>query len=179
MTSHIGKLPISIPQGTTVTISGSSVSIKGPKGEFSYNVPACLKVQEQDSTLVIEPLNEERETFALQGLARALLNSYVEGVSKGFEKKLEIVGVGYRVTAKGPNLEFALGYSHPVVVEAPQGITLTVVDPTHITVSGSDKQKVGEVSAQIRKLRPPEPYKGKGIRYAGEYVRRKAGKAGS
>ncbi len=179
MTSHIGKLPIMIPAGTTVTVKGDLVTIKGGKGELSYTLPDSLKIVQDDSTLTVETLNSERETYALQGLARSIIYSMIEGVSKGIEKKLEIVGIGYHVSAKGSGLEFALGFSHPVTVDAPEGITFTVVDPTHLTVSGVDKQKVGEVAAQIRKLRPPEPYKGKGIRYVGEYVRRKAGKAGA
>lgn len=177
--SRIGRLPIPVPAGVDVTISGALVTVKGPKGTLEHVIAAPITVaREEDGTLVVSRPNEERESRALHGLTRTLLDNLVIGVTKGYEKKLEIVGTGYRVAAKGNSLDFTLGFSHPVVVSAPEGITFAVESPTKFTVSGIDKQQVGEVSANIRKIRKPEPYKGKGIRYAGEIVRRKAGKAG-
>lgn len=177
--SRIGKLPITLPKGVNVTIDGQTVGVKGPKGELSHTVPAPLTPTQDDGVLVIERPNEERETKALHGLTRTLVNNMIVGVTEGYEKKLEIVGVGYRVMAKGPTqLEFALGFSHPVVITAPEGVTFNVENQTKFSVQGIDKQLVGETAAKIRKLRKPEPYKGKGVRYAGEHVRRKAGKAG-
>jgi len=176
--SRIGKIPVQVPAGVDVTISGSLVTIKGPKGTLEPTVPAPITVASEDSTLVVSRPNDERDSRALHGLTRTLLANIVTGVTQGYEKKLEIVGTGYRVAAKGNTLEFALGFSHPVTVEAPAGITFAVESPTKFSVAGIDKQQVGEVAANIRKIRKPEPYKGKGVRYAGEVVRRKVGKAG-
>ncbi len=178
--SRIGRLPVSVPASVTgVTIDGQHVQVAGPKGELQYDVPAPLTVQRtEDGAIVVDRPDEERESKALHGLARTLISNMIHGVTEGFEKKLEIVGTGYRVVAKGTDLEFALGYSHPILVKAPQGITFQVESPTKFSVSGIDKQQVGEVAANIRKLRRPEPYKGKGVRYADETVLRKAGKAG-
>ncbi len=176
--SRIGKIPVQVPAGVDVTISGSLVTIKGPKGTLEHTVPAPITVVQEDSTLVVSRPNDERDSRALHGLTRTLLANIVTGVTQGYEKKLEIVGTGYRVNAKGTSLEFALGFSHPVVVDAPAGISFAVESPTKFSVAGIDKQQVGEVAANIRKIRKPEPYKGKGVRYAGEVVRRKVGKAG-
>lgn len=178
--SRIGKLPIALPSGVEVTISGQDVSVKGPKGQLSMTVAEPIRVAKNDAgELEVSRPDDERESRSLHGLTRTLVANMVTGVTQGFEKKLEIVGVGYRVIAKGPQqLEFNLGYSHPVIVDAPEGITFTVEKPTVFSVSGIDKQVVGEVAANIRKLRKPEPYKGKGVRYSGERVRRKVGKAG-
>lgn len=178
--SRIGKLPIALPSGVEVTIEGQDVSVKGPKGALSLSVSEPIKVAKNDAgELEVSRPDDERTSRSLHGLTRTLVANMVTGVTQGFEKKLEIVGVGYRVIAKGPQqLEFSLGYSHPVVVNAPEGISFTVERPTAFTVSGIDKQAVGEVAANIRKLRKPEPYKGKGVRYSGERVRRKVGKAG-
>jgi large subunit ribosomal protein L6 len=178
--SRIGKIPVTIPAGVEVTIDGQDVRVKGPKGELAHTVSEPIKVSKaDDGTLSVERPNDERKSKALHGLSRTLISNMVIGVTEGYEKKLEIVGVGYRVAAKGPSdLEFALGFSHPVPVKAPEGITFTVESPTKFAVHGIDKQAVGEVAANIRKIRKPEPYKGKGVRYAGEHVRRKVGKAG-
>ena len=177
--SRIGKMPITVPSGVEVTISGQDVMVKGPKGSLDQTLPAPISAAKaEDGAIVVSRPDDEQENRALHGLSRALLANMVTGVSQGFEKKLEIVGVGYRVQAKGSNLEFSLGYSHQIVVEAPEGINFNVESPTRLTVTGIDKQRVGEVAANIRKLRKPEPYKGKGIRYEGERVRRKVGKAG-
>jgi large subunit ribosomal protein L6 len=176
--SRIGKLPVPVPAGVDVTISGALVTVKGPKGTLEHAVPAPITVAQEDGTLVVSRPDDERSSRALHGLTRTLLANLVTGVTQGYEKKLEIVGTGYRVTAKGGDLEFALGFSHPVVVKAPEGIAFAVESPTKFTVTGIDKQQVGEVAANIRKIRKPEPYKGKGVRYAGEVVRRKVGKAG-
>ena len=176
--SRIGKIPVPVPAGVDVTISGALVTVKGPKGTLEHTVPAPLTVVQEDATLVVTRPNDERDSRALHGLTRTLLANIVTGVTQGYEKKLEIVGTGYRVAAKGNTLEFALGFSHPVVVTAPEGITFSVESPTKFTVAGISKQQVGEVAANIRKIRKPEPYKGKGVRYAGEVVRRKVGKAG-
>jgi large subunit ribosomal protein L6 len=177
--SRIGKLPIPVPSGVDVAVEGREVTVNGPKGSLTHILPSTIDVERTDEgTLAVHRPDDERESRALHGLTRTLVANMVTGVTQGYEKKLEIVGVGYRVTARGSNLEFALGYSHPIAVEAPDGITFTVESPTKFAVQGIDKQKVGEVAANIRKLRKPEPYKGKGIRYAGEQVRRKVGKAG-
>ncbi|WAP52576.1 50S ribosomal protein L6 [Arthrobacter sp. ATA002] len=176
--SRIGRLPIPVPAGVDITVNGDLVSVKGAKGELSHTVPSPITVTLEDGTITVARPNDERESRSLHGLTRTLISNMITGVTEGYKKDLEIVGTGYRVQAKGADLEFALGYSHPVPVTAPEGITLTVVGPTKVTVSGIDKQQVGEVSANIRKLRKPDPYKGKGIRYAGEIVRRKVGKAG-
>ena len=177
--SRIGKIPVAIPSGVEVSIDGQNVTVKGPKGELSHTIAEPITVRkDEDGALAVERPDDERLSKSLHGLSRTLINNLVVGVTEGYEKKLEIVGVGYRVQAKGPTqLEFALGFSHPVVVDAPEGITFKVEKPTEFSVHGIDKQKVGEVAANIRKIRKPEPYKGKGIRYAGEVVRRKAGKA--
>ena len=178
--SRIGRLPITVPSGVEINIDGQNVSVKGPKGTLDWTVKAPIAVaRDEDGQIVVTRPNDERENRSLHGLTRTLLSNMVTGVTEGYEKKLEIVGVGYRVAAKSPTqLEFALGFSHPVVVNAPEGITFTVEAPTRFSVSGIDKQAVGEVAANIRKIRKPEPYKGKGVRYAGEHVRRKVGKAG-
>ena len=177
--SRIGRIPVPVPTGVDVTIDGQLVSVKGPKGTLTHTVPAPLVVDRDDAgALVVTRPDDERLSRSLHGLTRTLLANLVTGVTEGYTKKLEIVGTGYRVTAKGTNLEFALGFSHPVVVEPPAGITFAVETPTKFSVEGIDKQQVGEVAANIRKIRKPEPYKGKGVRYAGENVRRKVGKAG-
>ncbi|ASN52680.1 MULTISPECIES: 50S ribosomal protein L6 [Sinomonas] len=176
--SRIGRLPITVPAGVEVKIDGSVVTVKGSKGELTHTVASPIEVSLDDSTLSVTRPNDERIARSLHGLTRTLIFNMIEGVTKGYEKKLEIVGTGYRVQAKGSDLEFALGYSHPVTVNAPEGITFTVEGPTKLSVSGINKQQVGEVAANIRKLRKPDPYKGKGIRYAGEVIRRKVGKAG-
>ncbi|GAC56414.1 50S ribosomal protein L6 [Gordonia hirsuta DSM 44140 = NBRC 16056] len=176
--SRIGKNPIEIPAGVTVTINGQDVAVKGPKGELSLTVTDPIQVAQEDNTIVVTRPNDERRTRALHGLNRSLVNNLVEGVTKGYTTKMEIFGVGYRVQAKGKDLEFALGYSHPVPIEAPEGITFAVESPTKFSVSGIDKQQVGQIASNIRRLRRPDPYKGKGIRYEGEQIRRKVGKTG-
>ena len=177
--SRIGRLPIPVPAGVEVTLDGQQVSVKGPKGSLSLTVSEPLKIEKaEDGTLSVTRPNDERESRSLHGLTRTLVANMVTGVTAGYMKQLEIVGTGYRVQAKGSDLEFALGFSHPVTVRPPEGITFTVEAPTRFVVSGIDKQKVGETAANIRKIRKPEPYKGKGVRYQGEVVRRKAGKAG-
>jgi large subunit ribosomal protein L6 len=177
--SRIGKLPIEVPAGVDVTIDGQHVTVKGPKGTLEHIVAEPISVSRaDDGVLQVQRPDDERESRALHGLSRTLVANMVTGVTAGYTKNLEIVGTGYRVTAKGSNLEFALGFSHPVLVEAPDGITFKVENPTRFSVEGIDKQKVGEVAANIRKLRKPDPYKGKGVRYQGEVVRRKAGKTG-
>lgn len=176
--SRIGKLPITVPAGVDVKIDGQTVTVKGPKGTLSHTVIAPITVVLEDGVVQVQRPDDERKTKAYHGLSRTLVNNLVEGVTKGYEKKLEIVGVGYRVALKGQNLEFALGFSHPVVVEPAEGISFAVESPTKFSVSGIDKQLVGETAANIRKIRKPEPYKGKGVRYAGENVRRKVGKTG-
>ncbi|MCB0975510.1 MAG: 50S ribosomal protein L6 [Actinobacteria bacterium] len=176
--SRIGLKPITIPNGVTVAVDGSDITVKGPKGELSHELPDGITVNEDDGTLSVARDSDARQMRALHGLSRSLISNMVEGVSEGFTKKLEIVGVGYRAAAKGSDkLELALGFSHPVEVVAPTGITFEVPTPTEIFVRGVDKQAVGQVAADIRKLRKPEPYKGKGVRYAGERIIRKAGKA--
>jgi large subunit ribosomal protein L6 len=176
--SRIGRSPIAVPSGVEVTIGDRQVTVKGPNGTLSRAVPGDITVRQEDSTILVERPNDERQNRALHGLTRSLVNNMVLGVTAGFTKELEIVGVGYRATAKGPNqIELALGFSHPVVVDAPSGVTFEVPQPTRISVRGIDKELVGQVAANIRKVRKPEPYKGKGVRYAGERVIRKAGKA--
>ena len=178
--SRIGKVPVAVPAGVDVAIDGQNIRVKGPKGELAHTVVDPITVvKEEDGTLSVQRPNDERRSKAMHGLSRTLINNMVLGVTQGYEKKLEIVGVGYRVIPKGPTeTELNLGFSHPVFVNAPEGITFAVEGPTKFSVAGIDKQLVGEVAANIRKLRKPEPYKGKGVRYAGEHVRRKAGKAG-
>ncbi|MEY4648444.1 MAG: hypothetical protein RL009_860 [Actinomycetota bacterium] len=176
--SRIGKLPIPVPAGVEVKIDGQVVEVKGPKGSLSHTVPAPITVAIEDGTILVTRPDDERNSRSLHGLTRTLIANNITGVTVGFTKGLEIVGTGYRVAQKGNALEFALGYSHPITVEPPAGISFTVDGNTKLTVHGIDKQAVGEVAANIRKLRKPEPYKGKGVRYAGEVVRRKAGKAG-
>jgi len=176
--SRVGKSPIPLPSAVSVAIAGGEVTVTGPRGTLAHRVPAAITVRQDGGTLLVARADDERESRALHGLTRALLNNMVTGVHEGYHKDLEIVGVGYRATAKSPaQLELQLGFSHPVSVKAPEGITFEVPSQTAIRVLGIDKQMVGQVAAQIRALRKPEPYKGKGIRYAGEYVRRKAGKA--
>jgi large subunit ribosomal protein L6 len=172
-------MPVVVPSGVDVAIDGSLVTVKGPKGTLSHTVVTPITVSKDDGVLTVTRPDDERDSRARHGLTRTLVNNMVVGVTDGYEKKLEIVGVGYRVLSKGPTqLEFQLGYSHPITFNAPDGITFTVESPTRLTVQGIDKQLVGEVAANIRKLRKPEPYKGKGVRYAGEHIRRKVGKAG-
>jgi len=177
--SRIGKLPVTVPSGVDVTVDGQLVTVKGPKGTLSHTVAEPIVVEKGEGVLDVKRPDDERLSKALHGLTRTLVNNMVVGVTEGYEKKLEIVGVGYRVAAKGPTeLEFQLGYSHSITFKAPEGISFTTDGPTKLGVVGIDKQQVGEVAANIRKLRKPEPYKGKGVRYAGEQIRRKVGKAG-
>jgi large subunit ribosomal protein L6 len=177
--SRIGKLPITVPSGVDVAIEGRMVTVKGPKGTLSHTVVEPITVERaDDGTVQLRRPDDERRSKAMHGLSRSLVQNLVTGVTAGYEKKLEIVGVGYRVALRDGRLEFALGFSHPVVVEPPAGITFAVETPTRFSVSGIDKQLVGETAANIRKIRKPEPYKGKGVRYAGENVRRKVGKTG-
>jgi len=177
--SRIGKIPVAVPSGVEITIEGQDITVKGPKGQLSHTVAEPITVRkDDDGTLAVERPNDERQSKALHGLSRTLVANMITGVTQGYVKKLEISGVGYRVQAKGSNLEFALGYSHPITVEAPEGITFKVEAPTRFSVEGIDKQKVGEVAANIRKLRKPDPYKAKGVKYEGEVIRRKVGKAG-
>jgi large subunit ribosomal protein L6 len=177
--SRIGKLPITVPSGVDVAIEGRMVTVKGPKGTLSHTVVEPITVERaDDGTVQLRRPDDERRSKAMHGLSRSLVQNLVTGVTTGYEKKLEIVGVGYRVALRDGRLEFALGFSHPVVVEPPAGITFAVETPTRFSVSGIDKQLVGETAANIRKIRKPEPYKGKGVRYAGENVRRKVGKTG-
>jgi large subunit ribosomal protein L6 len=177
--SRIGRAPIPVPSNVEVTIVERNITVKGPKGTLQRELPGVITVRQDDGQLLVERPNDERQNRAMHGLTRALVNNMVVGVTDGFTKHLDIIGVGYRATAKGPGkLELALGYSHPIHVDAPEGITFEVDVPTHIAVSGIDKEMVGQVAANIRKLRKPEPYKGKGVRYRDEYVARKAGKTG-
>ena len=177
--SRIGRLPVAVPSGVEVTIDGQQVTVAGPKGTLRHTVAEPISVRRgDDGALQVTRPDDERESKALHGLSRTLIANMVTGVTSGYTKRLEIVGTGYRVQARGNDLEFALGYSHPVLVRAPEGITFRVEAPTRLAVEGIDKQKVGEVAANIRKLRKPDPYKGKGVRYQGEVVRRKAGKTG-
>ena len=177
--SRIGRLPISAPKGVEVTINGQDVTVKGPKGELNQTITEPITVsRDEDGVITVVRPDDKPENRSLHGLTRALLANLVHGVSEGYQKTLEIHGVGYRVQARGENLEFSLGYSHPVVVEPPEGITFRVEKPTLFHVEGIDKQLVGQVAANIRGLRKPDPYKAKGVRYQGEHIRRKAGKAG-
>jgi large subunit ribosomal protein L6 len=176
--SRIGRMPVTVPSGVDVTINGREVTVKGPKGTLSLQVAPPIEVAKADSTITVTRPSDEGEIRALHGLSRSLIANMVTGVTDGYRKTLEIVGVGYRVQAKGKDLEFSLGFSHPVPVHAPDGITFKVESPTRFVVEGIDKQQVGEVAANIRKLRKPDPYKGKGVRYQGEQIRRKVGKAG-
>jgi len=178
MVSRIGKQPVAVPAGVDVKIDGAHLTVSGPKGTLEHDIPAPIIVTQDGAELIVTAPDDERDSRSLHGLTRTLISNLVTGVTQGYEKKLEIVGTGYRVVAKGPDLEFALGKSHPEYVKPPEGITFAVESPTKFSVIGIDKQQVGEVAANIRKLRKPEPYKGKGIRYAGENVRRKVGKAG-
>ena len=177
--SRIGRLPIPVPSGVDVAIDGQTVNVKGPKGQLSHTVAAPIAVERtEDGVLQVTRPDDERESRALHGLSRTLIANMITGVTEGYSKTLEIVGVGYRVQARGSDLEFALGYSHPVPVKAPDGITFSVEAPTRLRVTGIDKQQVGQVAANIRGLRKPDPYKGKGVRYQGEIVKRKVGKTG-
>ena len=177
--SRVGRSPIIVPAGVEVSIVGSHITVKGPKGTLERDIPGEITVRAEDATLLVERPNDERQNRALHGLVRSLVNNMVVGVSEGFRKELEIVGVGYRATPKGDDvLDLALGFSHPVSVKAPKGITFEVATPTQIAVIGTDKEIVGQVAANIRAIRKPEPYKGKGVRYRGERVVRKAGKSG-
>ena len=178
--SRIGKLPVPVPSGVEVSLDDRLVTVKGPKGTLNHKVAEPIQVAKgEDGSVEVTRPDDERESRSLHGLTRTLIANMVTGVTEGYEKKLEIVGVGYRVLSKGPTqLEFQLGYSHSITFNAPEGITFTVDGPTRLGVQGIDKQLVGEVAANIRKLRKPEPYKGKGVRYAGEQIRRKVGKAG-
>ena len=176
--SRIGRMPVAIPSGVDVAIDGRQVTVKGPKGTLSLEVVQPIEVKHADGTITVTRPSDEGEIRALHGLSRSLIANMVTGVTDGYRKTLEIVGVGYRVQAKGKDLEFALGYSHPVPISPPDGITFRVETPTRLVVEGIDKQQVGEVAANLRKLRKPDPYKGKGVRYQGEQIRRKVGKAG-
>lgn len=177
--SRIGKQPVLVPAGVDVTIDGQNVSVKGPKGTLTLDVAEPIVVERNDEgAIVVTRPNDERRSRSLHGLSRTLVANLVTGVTEGYTTKMEIFGVGYRVVAKGSNLEFALGYSHPVLIEAPEGITFAVETPTKFSISGIDKQKVGQIAAVIRRLRRPDPYKGKGVRYEGEQIRRKVGKTG-
>jgi large subunit ribosomal protein L6 len=177
--SRIGRLPIPVPTGVEVTIAGPDVTVKGPKGTLQHRLASPITIEKgDDDKLVVARPDDERDNRALHGLSRTLVANMVTGVTEGYSKTLEIVGTGYRVVAKGSDLEFSLGFSHPVLVTAPEGVTFAVEAPTRFKVEGIDKQKVGETAAKIRKLRKPDPYKGKGVRYQGEQIRRKAGKAG-
>jgi large subunit ribosomal protein L6 len=176
--SRIGRMPVVVPSGVDVTISGRDVTVKGPKGTLSLAVAEPIEVKQDAGVITVTRPSDEGEIRALHGLSRSLIANMVTGVTAGYAKTLEIVGVGYRVQAKGKDLEFALGFSHPVLIRPPEGISFRVETPTRFVVEGIDKQQVGEVAANIRKLRKPDPYKGKGVRYSGEQIRRKAGKAG-
>ena len=176
--SRIGRMPVAIPSGVDVAIDGRQVTVKGPKGTLSLEIVQPIEVKQADGTITVTRPSDEGEIRALHGLSRSLIANMVTGVTDGYSKTLEIVGVGYRVQAKGKDLEFSLGYSHPVPVSPPDGITFRVETPTRLVVEGIDKQQVGEVAANLRKLRKPDPYKGKGVRYQGEQIRRKVGKAG-
>lgn len=177
--SRIGKMPITVPAGVTVTIEDNHVTVKGPKGELTRQINKNMKLTMDNGVITVERPDDEKESRSLHGLSRTLINNMIIGVTKGFSKTLEINGVGYRAAKQGQNINFTLGFSHPVVKEPPAGITFEVPAPNKIVVSGADKEVVGAVAADIRTLRPPEPYKGKGIRYEGEHVRRKIGKAGA
>ena len=177
--SRIGKMPITVPAGVTVTIDDNHVTVKGPKGELTRQINKNMKLTMDNGVITVERPDDEKESRSLHGLSRTLINNMIIGVTQGFSKTLEINGVGYRAAKQGQNINFTLGFSHPVVKEPPAGITFEVPAPNKIVVSGADKEVVGAVAADIRTLRPPEPYKGKGIRYEGEHVRRKIGKAGA
>ena len=174
--SRIGKLPIEVPSGVEVRVEGTLATVTGPRGTLAETIPTQISVRQEGAQVLVERPNDERENRALHGLVRSLVANMVEGVTNGYEKQLEIQGVGYRVQAQGSDLVFSLGYSHQIPVKAPEGITFEVASPTRFSVKGIDKQQVGQVAADIRRLRKPDPYKGKGVRYAGEVVRRKAGK---
>ncbi len=176
--SRIGKNPVPVPSGVSVDIDGQTVTVKGPKGSLTHVVAEPITVEQTDGVIEVKRPNDERRSKSLHGLSRTLIANMVTGVTEGYSKTLEISGTGYRVVPKGQGLEFSLGFSHPIQVDAPEGISFQVEGPTKFTVSGTDKQLVGEVAANIRKLRKPDPYKAKGIRYSGEHIRRKAGKAG-
>jgi large subunit ribosomal protein L6 len=177
--SRIGKSPIPVPSGVDVSLAGQHITVRGPKGTLERDIPGAISVRQDGETLLVERPDDERRNRAMHGLVRSLVFNMVQGVTQGFTKELEIVGVGYRATAKGPGaMELALGFSHPVNISAPDGITFEVPSPNRIVGSGIDKETVGQVAADIRAWRKPEPYKGKGVRYVGEHVRRKAGKAG-
>ncbi|WP_130014031.1 50S ribosomal protein L6 [Serinicoccus sediminis] len=177
--SRIGRLPVTVPSGVDVAIDGSTVTVKGPKGQLALDVVEPISVAAgEDGRIEVTRPDDERDSRSRHGLTRSLIANMVEGVTNGYTKKLEIHGTGYRVVARGSDLEFALGYSHPILIKAPEGITFQVENPTRFSVTGIDKQQVGEVAANIRKLRKPDPYKGKGVRYEGERIRRKVGKAG-
>ncbi|MFC9790940.1 50S ribosomal protein L6 [Rhodococcus sp. NPDC127528] len=177
--SRIGKIPVTVPAGVDVNIDGQDVSVKGPKGTLSLTIAEPIAIAKgEDGALLVTRPDDERRSRALHGLSRTLVANLITGVTEGYTTKMEIHGVGYRVALKGKDLEFALGYSHPVPIEAPEGITFAVETPTRFSVSGIDKQKVGQISANIRRLRRPDPYKGKGVRYEGEQIRRKVGKTG-
>ena len=176
--SRIGKKPVPIPKGVTVTLDGSKITVKGPKGELSRLLPGAMLVSQKDNEVIVERPSEENEHKALHGLTRTLVANMVEGVTTGFSKQLEIIGVGYKAEARPYGLQLSLGFSHVIEYKAPAGIKLSAPQPTQVTVEGANKEMVGQVAAEIRSYRPPEPYKGKGIKYAGEQVRRKAGKAG-
>lgn len=175
--SRVGSQPIEVPDGVDVTLAGQHVTVSGPLGELAHEVPSPITVTRDDGVLLVTRSDDERESRALHGLTRSLINNMVVGVSQGYTRELEIVGVGYRALAKDSGLELRVGFSHPVLFDVPEGITIEVPQPNRIVVKGADKQLVGQVAADIRKIRKPEPYKGKGIRYVNEYVRRKAGKA--
>ncbi|WP_102191668.1 50S ribosomal protein L6 [Microbacterium aurantiacum] len=176
--SRIGRLPIEVPAGVTVSVDGREIAVKGPKGELTLTVANPIEVAVEEGQVLVTRPDDERESRSLHGLTRTLISNNIIGVTQGYTKGLEVVGTGYRVAQKGSSVEFALGFSHPVLIDPPAGITLTVEGTNKVTVSGIDKQAVGEAAANIRKIRKPEPYKGKGVRYAGEIVRRKAGKSG-
>jgi large subunit ribosomal protein L6 len=176
--SRIGKLPISVPNGVTVTLDGHRITVKGPKGELSRTLHPEMQVAQEDGTVTVSRPSDEPNHKALHGLTRSLVANMVEGVTKGFSKTLEITGVGFKAEVRPYGLQFALGYSHPIEVRAPAGVTLTAPNPTTVVVAGADKEAVGRIASEIRKLRKPEPYKGKGVKYQGEIIRRKAGKAG-
>lgn len=177
--SRIGKQPVPVPAGVDVTIEGQNVSVKGPKGTLALDIAEPIQVsRNDDGAIVVDRPDDDRRSRSLHGLSRTLVANLVTGVTEGYTRKMEIFGVGYRVALKGSNLEFALGYSHPVLIEAPEGITFAVETPTKFSITGIDKQKVGQIAAVIRRLRRPDPYKGKGVRYEGEQIRRKVGKTG-
>jgi large subunit ribosomal protein L6 len=176
--SRIGKNPISVPSGVTITLDGNRITVKGPKGELSRTIPADMLISQESGTVTVNRPSDDPKHKALHGLSRTLIANMVEGVTKGFSKQLDIVGVGYKAEARPYGLQLALGFSHPVEYKAPQGIKLSAPAPTQIIIEGANKEIVGQVAAELRSLRPPEPYKGKGIKYAGEQIRRKAGKAG-